>query len=74
MRDASLKKWNDAAESYTDAQERSAYADANKAVVKARFKKLHGEKALDLGCGYGYYTDYFRTSAAAPLASTARRR
>lgn len=61
MNDAVIKQWNDAARSFAEEQERSAYADANKAIVKERFKKLNGEHVLDLGCGYGWYTEYFRS-------------
>lgn len=54
-----INQWENAAESFVIGQESSEYADANKKVVKQRFQKLSGEKVLDLGCGYGYYTDYF---------------
>ena len=46
-----IDQWNSAAETYVQEQEGSAFADANKAVVKRRFTDLHGEKVLDLGCG-----------------------
>ena len=36
----------------------------NKALVQARFPQFSGESVLDLGCGYGCYTDYFRTAGA----------
>lgn len=61
MSDKVIEQWNNAAETYAVEQERSAFADANKAVVKSRFSELSGEKVLDLGCGYGSYTDYFRS-------------
>ena len=54
-----LLQWENAVEQSADNQERSEFADQNKAIVKARFPRLNGEKVLDLGCGYGYYTDYF---------------
>ena len=53
----SIEQWNAAAALYAEDQEKSAYADANRAVVRARFGRLDGEKVLDLGCGYGGYTD-----------------
>ncbi|MBO4686919.1 MAG: class I SAM-dependent methyltransferase [Clostridiales bacterium] len=56
-----IDQWNSAAKTYVQEQEGSAFADANKAVVKRRFTDLHGEKVLDLGCGYGSYTEYFRS-------------
>ncbi|MBQ8972993.1 MAG: class I SAM-dependent methyltransferase [Clostridia bacterium] len=56
-----VHQWENAAESFAADQERSEYADCNKAVVRDRFKLLHGEAVLDLGCGYGYYTEYFRS-------------
>ena len=61
MSKASIEQWNQAAGAYAKEQEQSAFSDMNKAIVKARFPKLSGEKVLDLGCGYGYYTDYFRS-------------
>lgn len=54
-----IRQWEDAAERFTADQERSAFADVNKAAVKRRFQRLRGERVLDLGCGYGYYTHYF---------------
>ncbi|MBR5040701.1 MAG: class I SAM-dependent methyltransferase [Clostridiales bacterium] len=61
MSDKVIDQWNQAAETYAVEQEKSSFADANKAVVKSRFCELSGEKVLDLGCGYGSYTDYFRS-------------
>lgn len=58
MRDI-VQKWENAAAVYTESQETSEYAESNKSVVKTRFKRLSGERVLDLGCGCGYYTDYF---------------
>ena len=57
-------QWNHAASKYVEEQERSAYAESNKSVVRTRFECLNGEKLLDLGCGYGFYTDYFRSIGA----------
>ena len=59
-----LEQWNSAAEKYAEMQEQSEYAEVNKAVVRERFKKFSGEKLLDLGCGYGWYTDYFSSIGA----------
>jgi SAM-dependent methyltransferase len=59
MSDTIIQQWNQAAQSFTDGQECSAFAELNKTFVKQRFRKLNGEKVLDLGCGYGWYTDYF---------------
>ena len=61
MRETTIQQWNTAAESFADIQEHSAFAESNKMIVKQRFKKLNGEKVLDLGCGYGWYSDYFRS-------------
>lgn len=58
---ANIEQWNQAASAFTKEQEQSVFSDMNKAIVKARFLKLSGEKVLDLGCGYGYYTDYFQS-------------
>ena len=58
---ANIEQWNQAASAFTKEQEQSVFSDMNKAIVKARFLKLSGEKVLELGCGYGYYTDYFQS-------------
>ncbi|MBR5409327.1 MAG: class I SAM-dependent methyltransferase [Clostridia bacterium] len=60
MSDLTIRQWNTAALLFADTQERSAYAESNKTIVKQRFRKLNGETVLDLGCGYGWYADYFR--------------
>lgn len=59
-----IEQWNKAAKRYTKDQEQSKFAESNKRVVKARFKDLRGQKVLDLGCGYGFYTDYFQSIGA----------
>lgn len=55
-----INQWNQAALRYTEDQEKSEFSESNKRVVKSRFAHLNGEKILDIGCGYGVYTDYFR--------------
>lgn len=59
-----INQWNDAALKYTEDQEDSEYAESNKRIVKTRFEHFSGQKILDLGCGYGFYTDYFRSIGA----------
>ena len=59
-----INQWDNAASKYAEAQERSEYAENNKRIVKSRFERLDGEKLLDIGCGYGFYTDYFRSIGA----------
>ena len=59
-----INQWNRAASKYAEEQEHSEYAESNKSVVRTRFERLNGEKLLDLGCGYGFYTDYFRSIGA----------
>ena len=54
-----IRQWERAAERFAADQEQSEYADVNKAAVRRRFRRFDGERVLDLGCGYGYYTDYF---------------
>lgn len=56
--------WDRAAERYAEEQERSELAEINKKLVRSRFQRLNGKKLLDLGCGYGLYTDYFRSIGA----------
>ena len=58
------EQWNKAASRFTKEQEFSEYSAVNKRVVKERFTSLTGIKVLDLGCGYGYYTDYFQSVGA----------
>ncbi len=59
-----ITQWNNAALKYAEDQESSEYVEVNKKVVMSRFKHFSGEKILDLGCGYGFYTDYFRSIGA----------
>lgn len=59
-----IEQWNKAAQKFTDGQENSEYAESNKRVVRSRFEHFNGEKLLDIGCGYGFYTDYFRSIGA----------
>lgn len=62
-----ISQWNAAAFRYTEDQEKSALVAGNKSVVQARFQHFRGEKVLDLGCGYGFYTDYFSRIGADAL-------
>ena len=48
MNNTTIKQWNDAAEAYAEEQERSSFVDENKAIVKERFRKLSGERVLDM--------------------------
>jgi len=59
-----IMQWNNAAKKYTDEQEQSEFVECNKQVVMSRFLQLEGKKILDIGCGYGFYTDYFRRIGA----------
>lgn len=54
-----IQQWDNAAAAFADDQEMSEFADSNKTVIGARFQRLNGERVLDLGCGYGWYTDFF---------------
>lgn len=59
-----INQWDSAALKYTEDQERSEFVEGNKRVVESRFEHFNGEKVLDLGCGYGFFTDYFRSIGA----------
>lgn len=59
-----LNQWNTVAQKYMKEQEKSEYAESNKRVIFKRFSKLNGENVLDLGCGYGFYTNYFKSIGA----------
>ena len=61
-----LAQWNAAAKQFQDDQKQSEFAEVNKAVVRERFPKdrVNRKNVLDLGCGYGYYTNYFHNSGA----------
>lgn len=59
-----INQWNSAASKYMEDQECSEFVEGNKRVVQTRFRHFNGEKVLDLGCGYGFFTDYFRSIGA----------
>ncbi len=59
MKNDTIEKWNQAADMYTEMQEESQFVYVNKKIVKERFTDLSGKRVLDLGCGYGWYTNYF---------------
>lgn len=59
-----IKEWNDAAQAYLEHQEKSKKVDGNKQLVMQRFSNLSGQKILDLGCGYGFFTNYFQSIGA----------
>lgn len=54
-----IKQWNDAALAYAHSQEASGLTKVNKEIVYKRFKNIGKKTVLDLGCGYGNYTDFF---------------
>ena len=54
-----LNQWDLAANHYQEDQEQSDLVKSNRQVVFNWFSALNGEKVLDLGCGYGFYTNYF---------------
>ena len=58
------KRHGKTASKYTEDQERSELVKSNKEAVMSRFTHFSGEKILDMGCGYGLYTDYFRSIGA----------
>lgn len=62
--DQILTQWNRAADAYWETQAQSRDAAWNRAIVAARFPDLSGLEVLDVGCGYGIYTDAFRRTGA----------
>lgn len=56
--------WDKAARVYKEKQEQSSYVAINKKIVQKRFSNLNNKKVLDMGCGYGNYTDYFNEIGA----------
>ena len=54
-----IKQWDDAALRFLVDQEQSEFANVNKTIIRERFQDLCSKTVLDLGYGYGYYTDYF---------------
>lgn len=62
-----IQHWDNAAAIFAEDQEKSEFAESNKSVIEARFKRLNGERVLDLGCGYGWYTDFFARIGAATV-------
>lgn len=54
-----IRQWDKAAHLFCDYQETSEYAKLNKEIVMKRFSSLQNKKVLDLGCGYGWYSNYF---------------
>lgn len=61
---ADLFLWNKSAENYISSQKISDFAKVNQLIVANRFPQFHGEAVLDLGCGPGWYTEYFRSHGA----------
>ncbi len=59
-----LKQWDNAAELFALEQEQSEFSQVNKRVVKERFISLQNQTLLDLGGGYGWYTNYFAEAGA----------
>lgn len=62
MENKIIEKWNKAADTYAALQEKSEFVLINKKLVAKRFQDLHGKRVLDLGCGYGWYTDFFSSA------------
>ena len=56
-----ITEWDCAAAKYMEQQEQSFFVSINKQIIMKRFPQLNNQNILDLGCGYGVYTNYFRT-------------
>lgn len=59
-----IAQWDAAAQAYEQMQETDRFALGNKAVIRERFPDASGLRVLDLGCGGGWYTDYFSSIGA----------
>ncbi len=59
-----INEWNSAAMEYANSQQSSPFAKQNMEVVAERFHSLQDKKVLDLGCGFGNYTEYFSSIGA----------
>ncbi len=64
MKNETIEKWNRAADVYAEMQEEDEFVLVNKKVVTERFQSLLRKRVLDLGCGYGWYTDFFSSIGA----------
>ncbi len=64
MKNKMIEKWDRAADLYTSMQEESEFVLVNKKMVINRFPDLSGKSVLDVGCGYGWYTNYFASVGA----------
>jgi len=62
--DELLTEWNQAADVYWQEENHSQNVRQNKEMVKARFPDVSDWEVLDVGCGCGDYTDYFRRVGA----------
>ena len=56
-----ITEWDCAAAKYMEQQEQSFFVSINKQIIMKRFPQLNNQNILDLGCGYGVYTNCFRT-------------
>lgn len=54
-----IGKWDSAAESYAEAQQKSGFVRRNEEFVRERFSRIKGLRVLDMGCGYGSFTRLF---------------
>ena len=61
---STIDQWNRAAACYSEDQERSAFAAANRKVVEQRFSAVSGLRILDLGCGDGWYSGMLAAKGA----------
>ena len=61
---AGVIMWNEAAEKFKDVQDTSDTAIINQQLVESYFGDLSAKKILDIGCGYGWYSNIFRQKGA----------
>lgn len=61
---STISQWNEASLRYSEDQQSSRFAAANRKAVEQRFSKVQGLDILDLGCGDGWYSGMLAAKGA----------